>query len=54
MYFIGKPIPMDNIRNMVAEMTANVKDLLWDSLMFKEGKDVRFTIPLTNIEDDLT
>jgi hypothetical protein len=28
MYFIGKPIPMDNIRSIVAEMAANAEDLL--------------------------
>ncbi len=39
---------------MVAEMTANTKDLLWDSLIFKEGKDIRFTILLASIKDDLT
>jgi superfamily II DNA helicase RecQ len=54
MYFMGKPIPMDDIRSMVAEMTANAEDLLWDSLMFKEGEDVRFAIPLASIADDLT
>ena len=54
MYFMGKPIPMDDIRNMVAEMTADAENLLWDSLMFKEGEDVRFTIPLAGIEDELT
>jgi hypothetical protein len=54
MYFIGKPIPIDDIRSMVAEMAANVEDLLWDSLMFKEGEDVRFAIPLASIIDDLT
>ncbi len=54
MYFMGKLIPMDDIRNIVVEMTANAKDLLWDSLMFKEGKDVRFTILLASIKDDLT
>lgn len=54
MYFMGKPIPMDDIWSMVAEMTVNAEDLLWDSLMFKEGEDVRFIIPLVNIEDDLT
>ena len=53
-YFMGKSIPMDDIRNMVAEMTADAEDLLWGSLMFKEGEDVRFTIPLASIEDDLT
>jgi hypothetical protein len=54
MYFMGKPIPMEDIRSMVAEMTTDTEDLLWDSLMFKEGEDVRFTIPLAGIEDDLT
>ena len=54
MYFMGKPIPMDDIRNMVAEMTADVEDLLWGSLIFKEGEDIRFTILLASIEDDLT
>ena len=53
-YFMGKPIPIDDIRNMVAEMTADAEDLLWESLIFKEGKDIRFTIPLASIEDDLT
>ncbi len=53
-YFIGKLIPIDNIRNIVAEMIANTKDLLWESLMFKEGEDVRFIILLASIEDDLT
>jgi superfamily II DNA helicase RecQ len=54
MYFMGKPIAMDDIRSMVAEMTTDAEDLLWDSLMFKEGDDVRFKIPLASIEDDLT
>jgi superfamily II DNA helicase RecQ len=54
MYFMGKPIPMDDIRRMVALMTADAEDLLWGSLMFKEGDDVRFVIPLATIEDDLT
>ena len=54
MYFMGKPIPMDDIRSMVVDMTADAEDLLWDSLMFKEGEDVRFTILLAGIEDDLT
>ena len=53
-YFMGKPIPMDDIRNMVAEMTADTEDLLWGSLIFKEGEDVRFTIPLASIKDNLT
>ncbi len=54
MYFMGKPIAMDDIRSMVAEMTTDAEDLLWDSLMFKEGDDVRFKILLASIEDDLT
>ncbi len=54
MYFIGKLIPIDDIRNMVVEMTADTEDLLWDSLIFKEGKDIRFTILLASIKDDLT
>lgn len=58
-YFMGKPIRMDSIRSMVAEMTADAEDLLWGSLMFKEGKGgkddgIRFTIPLADIHDDLT
>ncbi|KFY92193.1 hypothetical protein V500_04254 [Pseudogymnoascus sp. VKM F-4518 (FW-2643)] len=54
MYFMGKPILMDYIRNMVADMTDDAGDLLWNVLMFKEGDDVRFKIPLADIEDDLT
>ena len=54
MYFMGKLIPMDDIRSIVADMTADAEDLLWDSLMFKEGEDVRFIIPLAGIKDDLT
>ena len=45
---------MDDIRSIVAEMTTDAEDLLWDSLMFKEGDDVRFKILLASIEDDLT
>jgi len=51
---MGKPIAMDDIRSIVAEMTTDAEDLLWDSLMFKEGDDVRFKILLASIEDDLT
>ena len=81
MYYMGKPVSMDSIRGMVAEMTADAESLLWNSLMFKtakamgqsgsnggdcishdndddddgdDGDNVRFTIPLANIEDDLT
>jgi hypothetical protein len=39
---------------MVAGMTADAEDLLWDSLKLKEGKDVRFAIPLARIKYDLT
>ncbi|KFZ18502.1 hypothetical protein V501_01170 [Pseudogymnoascus sp. VKM F-4519 (FW-2642)] len=54
MYFMGKPILMDDIRKMVADMTDDAEDLLWNVLMFKEGDDVRFKIPLADIKDDLT
>ena len=54
MYFMGCPIRMADLCSMVADMTIDTEDLLWDSLMFKEGDDVRFTIPLECIEDDLT
>ena len=54
MYFMGRPIVMDNIRGMMNEMIADAEDLLWGRLMFKEGKDARFSIPLGRIEDDLT
>ncbi|PNP37241.1 hypothetical protein TGAMA5MH_10863 [Trichoderma gamsii] len=58
MYFMGKPIPMDAIRAMVHEMITDAETLLWTELMFKEkkgdGDDVRFTIPLADVEDDLT
>ncbi|KFZ14409.1 hypothetical protein V501_03257, partial [Pseudogymnoascus sp. VKM F-4519 (FW-2642)] len=54
MYFMGKPIPMDDIRSMVADMTVDAEDLLLNVLMFKEGDDVRFKIPLADIEEDLT
>jgi hypothetical protein len=54
MYFIGKPIAIDDIYNIVAEITINAEDLLWDSLMFKEGDDIRFKILLASIKDDLT
>jgi superfamily II DNA helicase RecQ len=54
MYFMGKPILMEDLRTMVASMTADAEDLLWGQLMFKEGDDERFVIPLAGIEDDLT
>ncbi|KAH7159391.1 hypothetical protein DER46DRAFT_577513 [Fusarium sp. MPI-SDFR-AT-0072] len=54
MYFMGKPILMEDLRTMVAKMTADAEDLLWGQLMFKEGNDERFVIPLAGIKDDLT
>lgn len=54
MYFMGKPILMEKIRHMVARMTKDAEDLLWGQLMFKEGDDERFILPLAGIEDDLT
>ncbi|KAK2927994.1 hypothetical protein FoTM2_013170 [Fusarium oxysporum f. sp. vasinfectum] len=54
MYFMGKPILMEDLRTMVAKMTADAEDLLWGQLMFKEGDNERFVIPLAGIEDDLT
>ncbi|KAH7108989.1 hypothetical protein B0J13DRAFT_600669 [Dactylonectria estremocensis] len=54
MYFMGKPILMEDICSMIAEMMTDAEDLLWGSLMFKEGADARFAIPLATIEDDLT
>ncbi|KAF4345891.1 af291909_2recq family helicase [Fusarium beomiforme] len=54
MYFMGKAIVMQDLRTMVARMTTDAEDLLWGQLMFKEGNDERFVIPLAGIEDDLT
>ena len=54
MYFMGKPIQMDNLRSMVADMTTDAEDMLWNTLMFKDGQDFRYTVPLDSIEDDLT
>jgi hypothetical protein len=54
MYFMGKAILMEDLRTMVARMTVDAEDLLWGQLMFKEGTDERFVIPLAGIEDDLT
>ena len=53
-YFMGKLIPIDDIQSIVVDITSNIEDLLQDSLIFKEGKDIRFTIPLASIKDDLT
>lgn len=51
---MDKHILMVDLRTMVASITADAEDLLWGQLMFKEGDDKRFVIPLTGIEDDLT
>ncbi|PNP52359.1 hypothetical protein FNYG_15849 [Fusarium nygamai] len=51
---MGKPILMEDLRTMVAKITADAEDLLWGQLIFKEGNDERFVIPLAGIEDDLT
>lgn len=51
---MGKPILIDEIRLMVANITTDAEDLLWRRLMFKEGKDVRFTIPLAELKNNLT
>jgi hypothetical protein len=54
MYFIGKPIAIDDIQAIVAQMTVDAEDMLWEELMFKEGEDVHFTVLLSKVEDDLT
>jgi superfamily II DNA helicase RecQ len=54
MYFMGKPVLMQSIRDMINEMVKDAEDLLWDKLMFKEGDDVRFHVPLGAIDDDLS
>ena len=53
-YFIGKPIAMDDVRFIVQQMTIDAEDLLWTSLMFKIGDDIRFTMPFGKLRDDLT
>ncbi|KAM0188770.1 hypothetical protein ACHAPI_010379 [Fusarium lateritium] len=45
---------MDKLRTIVARITINTEDLLWGQLIFKEGNDKRFMIPLAGIEDNLT
>ncbi len=52
--YIGKPISMEDIYSMVAKMTANAEDLLWDSLMFRESEDIWFGISLASIKEVLT
>ncbi|KAM6506755.1 hypothetical protein FALCPG4_018584 [Fusarium falciforme] len=50
----SKPILIEDIRHIVARITDDAKDLLWGQLMFKEGNDERFILPLAGIEDNLT
>ncbi|KAJ4220867.1 hypothetical protein NW757_014484 [Fusarium falciforme] len=45
---------MEDIRHIVARITDDAEDLLWGQLIFKEGDDKRFVLPLAGIEDDLT
>jgi superfamily II DNA helicase RecQ len=35
LYFQGQPLAMDTIRQLVARMTAEAEDLLWESLLFR-------------------
>ncbi|KAG6078868.1 hypothetical protein E4U15_004050 [Claviceps sp. LM218 group G6] len=49
-----KPIHMDDIRRMMQQMIKEAEDLLWGSLMFKEGQNSRFVVPLAEIKDSLT
>ncbi|KAH7143380.1 hypothetical protein DER46DRAFT_619045 [Fusarium sp. MPI-SDFR-AT-0072] len=50
----SKLILIEDLRTMVAKITANTEDLLWGQLMFKEGNNERFVIPLAGIKDNLT
>lgn len=50
---MGKPISW-TISGAVADMAVDAEDLLWNVLMFKEGDNVWFKIPLADIEDNLT
>ncbi|KAG5947587.1 hypothetical protein E4U60_002935 [Claviceps pazoutovae] len=54
--FMNKPMPihMDDIRRMMQQMIKEAEDLLWGSLMFKEGQNPRFVVPLAEIKDSLT
>ncbi|KAG5944200.1 hypothetical protein E4U59_007501 [Claviceps monticola] len=47
-------IHMDGIRRMMQQMINKAEDLLWDSLMFKEGQNSHFVVPLAEIKDSLT
>ncbi|KAG6069484.1 hypothetical protein E4U16_007657 [Claviceps sp. LM84 group G4] len=47
-------IRMDAIRLMMQKMIKEAEDLLWGSLMFKEGQNSRFVVPLAKIEDSPT
>jgi hypothetical protein len=39
---------------MVAEMISDAEELLWKTLLFKEGDDAQSVLALASIEDDLT
>ncbi|KAG6237706.1 hypothetical protein E4U25_002430 [Claviceps purpurea] len=54
-WFMNKPMPihMDKIRRMMQQMIKEAEDLLWGSLMFKEGQNSRFVVPLAEIKDSL-
>ncbi|KAG5917013.1 hypothetical protein E4U61_003116 [Claviceps capensis] len=54
--FMNKPmlIHMDDIHRMMQQMIKEAEDLLWGSLMFKEGQNPRFVVPLAEIKDSLT
>ncbi|KAH6975854.1 hypothetical protein EDB80DRAFT_658517 [Ilyonectria destructans] len=69
LYFQGRPLAMETIRQLIASMTADAEDLLWDGLLFRpphkagpgqkgalglRGREDRFLIPLATIQDDLT
>ncbi|KAG6027663.1 hypothetical protein E4U40_001446 [Claviceps sp. LM458 group G5] len=48
------PIHMDGIRLMMQKMIKEAEDLMWGSLMFKEGQNSRFVVPLAKMKDSLT
>ena len=38
LYFQGRPLAMETIRRLIASMTADAEDLLWDGLLFRPRK----------------
>ncbi|KAH6984193.1 hypothetical protein BKA56DRAFT_613955 [Ilyonectria sp. MPI-CAGE-AT-0026] len=38
LYFQGRPLAMETIRQLIASMTADAEDLLWDGLLFRPRK----------------